>query len=292
MTTPKVPSLNFSNPKSLGGGGSMSARTQRAAGAPGKIQLPLQPASARGAKKSPSDLIAESASGMVRHPESLGTPQIVDFLNLSSYSHQMDSAVSVDLPLFKPTPQVVAFSNYEGLQSYDATLTLRNQDNVARRIQVLPPDSSFFEILPGRGRKKDGGGSARGDKVAPGMEVSYIIRFTPDCETDYSYDLIVITERERFIVPIRASGGSAVLELPDVIEFGPTPVKYQDSKTILVRNIGQKATKFLLQVPPPFSSSIVDGYLEVGGSLQVDIFFRPDRVGSYERELRLQHSDD
>ena len=66
-------------------------------------------------------------------------------------------------------------------------LTLRNQDNVARRVKVYPPDSPFFELLPSR-REATG---VR-DKVAPGMEVTYVVRFKPDARIDYSYDLKVV----------------------------------------------------------------------------------------------------
>ena len=46
----------------------------------------------------------------------------------------------------------------------------------------------------------------QGTKVAPGMEINYIIKFTPEAKIDYSYDLVATTEREKFIIPIRALG--------------------------------------------------------------------------------------
>jgi hypothetical protein len=52
-------------------------------------------------------------------------------------------------------------------------------------------------------------------KVAPGMEITYIVKFFPEAKSDYSYDLMVITEREKFIVPIRAMGCRAILDFPD-----------------------------------------------------------------------------
>ena len=36
------------------------------------------------------------------------------------------------------------------------------------------------------------------------------------------------------------------------------------------------------EVPPPFSTSIQDGYLEVGEIMQVDVVFRPDKAEPYE----------
>jgi len=42
--------------------------------------------------------------------------------------------------------------------------------------------------------------------VAAGIEISYIIKFSPEAKIDYTYDLVVVTEREKFIVPIVAVG--------------------------------------------------------------------------------------
>ncbi|CAJ1447961.1 unnamed protein product [Effrenium voratum] len=217
------------------------------------------------------------------------TPRIVAFQNMGDFTHQVDSVVPVDEPLFQATPPEIRFSDFECLQSLDATLHLRNQDNVARRVKVLQPDSTFFKVLPGKGRKANGEGD---NKVAPGMEVSYIVRFTPDQQVeDYSYDLVVVTERERFIVTIRATGGSAMLDMPTELDFGLSPVKYEALKTIMVRNVGEKPTKFLLKVPPPFSTSIQDGYLEVGETMQVDVVFRPDKAEPYERDMLVVYGD-
>ena len=45
-----------------------------------------------------------------------------------------------------------------------------------------------------------------GSKVAPGMTLCYTIKFIPEAKIDYSYDLLVVTEREKFVVPIKAIG--------------------------------------------------------------------------------------
>ena len=50
-----------------------------------------------------------------------------------------------------------------------------------------------------------------GTKVAPGMETNFIIRFSPEAKADYNYDVVVETEREKFIVPIVAVGKRAMI---------------------------------------------------------------------------------
>ncbi len=54
--------------------------------------------------------------------------------------------------------------------------------------------------------KKDAMGIEWNSKVAPGMEVSFVVRFTPDSMKDYQCDLVCMTEREKFAIPLRAIG--------------------------------------------------------------------------------------
>jgi hydrocephalus-inducing protein len=57
----------------------------------------------------------------------------------------------------------------------------------------------------------------------------------------------VTTEREKFVVPIKCIGSRAILDFPDEINFSMCPVKYLNSKVILIRNIGDKDAKFSLK---------------------------------------------
>jgi hydrocephalus-inducing protein len=64
---------------------------------------------------------------------------------------------------------------------------------------------------------------------------------------DYMHELVCITEREKFIVPVRAIGARAVLDFPDEINFPIGPVKYSNTKTLLIRNIGNREAKFTIK---------------------------------------------
>lgn len=103
-------------------------------------------------------------------------------------------------------------------------------------------------------------------RVAPGMEISYVIKFSPEAKIDYSYDLMVVTEREKFVVPIRAVGCRAMLDFPDSLDFGLVPVKHTAEKPVMVRNIGEKTTKWHIKVPNGFKVNKSEGILEVGQS--------------------------
>jgi hydrocephalus-inducing protein len=74
---------------------------------------------------------------------------------------------------------------------------LRNNDTVARSVEVISPESAVFSIS-----RKPGTNS----KIASGMEAIYTVHFKPDSRKDFQYDLICSTDREKFVVPIRAIG--------------------------------------------------------------------------------------
>ncbi|CAK0877779.1 unnamed protein product, partial [Prorocentrum cordatum] len=246
---------------------------------------------AKTAKRTPSELLSQRRDLALA---SADQPKITGFMDIGKYSNHTESAVPYDRPLFSVMPPVIAFQDFEGLQTYEATVTLRNQDRVARRVKVFEPDSSFFELRPGRGaaqgRRSSSGGS--GDKVAPGMEVSYVVRFKPDAKIDYSYDLVVVTEREKFAVPIRASGGSALLSFPDEIDFGDDcVVGHRSERTVLVRNVGDRSTKFSLRTHPPFSVTVPDGYLAEGAACQVSVCFTPELAEPSAADMHLRYDE-
>lgn len=64
---------------------------------------------------------------------------------------------------------------------------------------MIPPDHPVFQVIPVK-QPKDSG------RVAPGIDVVYRLLFSPTEKQDYEYDLVIQTERERFVVPIRAIG--------------------------------------------------------------------------------------
>ena len=47
------------------------------------------------------------------------------------------------------------------------------------------------------------------------MEVCYVVTFKPQEVRAYAAELVVVTEREKFIVPVGALGHRAALDFPD-----------------------------------------------------------------------------
>ena len=46
---------------------------------------------------------------------------------------------------------------------------------------------------------------------------------------DYKQELVFVTEREKFVVPVRAIGARALLDFPDDVTFSSAPVKVRGS---------------------------------------------------------------
>ena len=166
-------------------------------------------------------------------------------------------------------------------------LKFRNKDKVARSVKIVPPDSKLFQVMPckkssmTKSTKKSMADEDKSDidnmsqRVAPGMEVSFIVKFSPEAKSDYSYDLNVLTEREKFVVPIRAVGCRAMIDFPDVLDFGQVPVKHNTEKPVMIRNVGEKTTKWKIRVPQGFKLSKNEGILQVGESEQLIFEFIP-----------------
>lgn len=143
---------------------------------------------------------------------------------------------------------------------------------VSEYFKLVPPavnaltDKSIKE-------KSDRDSVNSGLRVAPGMEVVYTMEFLPDQQTDYAHEVTVTTEREKFVIPVTATGSRALLDLPDRVEFGDTPVRYETSKTLLVRNLGEREGRFVLRCTPSdiFSASPTEASLDIQQCSQVRV---------------------
>ncbi|XP_069757040.1 hydrocephalus-inducing protein homolog [Narcine bancroftii] len=205
-------------------------------------------------------------------------PPVIELLDMTDTTLQKCSSVDVDQPLFQPFPSEIVFQNYKPCEEYEVPLSLHNYDWVPRMVKVIQEDSPYFRIICP---------NDVGRKVAPGMVTTFKIVFIPQENKDYIHELICITEREKFLVPIKAIGARAILDFPDQINFSVCPVKYNSQKTLLVRNIGKRAAKFILQTKTPFYVGPINGNLDIGESMQVTIEFIPQYIGDHREDLMI-----
>ncbi|KAL0040642.1 hypothetical protein WJX79_000331 [Trebouxia sp. C0005] len=235
-----------------------------------------------GAKKSPSQLVDELTNAPKYIEGWRPKPSVVQLLNIAEYSHQVDTSVGLDEPLFQPFPPCVTFHNPEAYKAHEAVLYLRNNDKVARRVKVLQPDSPLLNVR----RVK---GSAVEDKIASGMEVAYSITYTPEDTEQFHYDLVICTEREKFLVPCTVAGSKAALDFPDRLQFPMTPAKCSASQTCLVTNVGAIDADFTLTAYPPFRVEPARAQLASGDTMQCSIHFTPQSTGSHTGDLEIQY---
>ncbi|KAM9191706.1 LOW QUALITY PROTEIN: hydrocephalus-inducing protein homolog [Dugong dugon] len=203
-------------------------------------------------------------------------PQIIELLDMGETTHQKFSGIDVDQALFQPFPSEIIFQNYTPCEVYEVPLILRNNDKIPRMVKVVEESSPYFKVIS----PKD-----IGHKVAPGVPSTFRIVFTPEENKDYAHLLTCVTEREKFIVPIKARGARAILDFPDKLNFSTCPVKYNTQKILLVRNIGNKDAVFHLKTHRPFSVEPSDGTLNVGETMQLEVEFEPQTVGNHSGRL-------
>uniref|UniRef100_A0A663MY75 HYDIN/VesB/CFA65-like Ig-like domain-containing protein n=1 Tax=Athene cunicularia TaxID=194338 RepID=A0A663MY75_ATHCN len=207
-------------------------------------------------------------------------PRITQLLDMGETSHHKFSAVDLEQSLLQPFPSEVVFQNYVPFEVYEVPLTLRNTDKVPRLVKVVLEPSPYFKLT------SPGGVCC---KVAPGMCSTFCILFTPEENKDYFYQLTCITEREKFIVPIRAIGARAILDFPDQLDFSVCPVKYSSQKTLLVRNIGNREAHYRISTESPFSVEPSIRTLGIGDAVQVTVEFHPLKTGDHSSSLVVHY---
>ncbi|CAM9551896.1 unnamed protein product [Chrysoparadoxa australica] len=240
----------------------------------------------------PSDLLLDVTVATVNEPKGdvCETPRIVEFLSLEDNSLAVKSTVPIDEPLFQPHPSRVYFEGYEAFGSYSRTVYFRNNDSVNRRIRVLPLDSANFSVSGARA--PDAKGELKDSKIAPGMELCVVVTFRPKQVGRYSTDLVVVTEREKFVVPIVATGHRAALDLPDRVAFPSTAVKSSQARTLVVRNIGSCEAKTAFSCTNKvFSVSPSSALVPVGQTLLLEVSFTPQRSQDYVGQLIVSYAD-
>ncbi|XP_021488188.2 hydrocephalus-inducing protein homolog [Meriones unguiculatus] len=207
-------------------------------------------------------------------------PQIIELLDMGETTHQKYSGVDLDQALFQPFPSEIIFQNYAPCEVYEVPLALRNNDKIPRMVKVVEESSPYFKVIS----PKD-----IGHKVAPGVPTVFRVLFIPEENKDYAHMLTCITEREKFVVPIKARGARAILDFPDELNFSTCPVKYITQKILLVRNIGNKDSVFRLKTQRPFSIEPTVAILNVGESMQLEVDYEPQTVGDHSEKLIVDY---
>jgi hydrocephalus-inducing protein len=240
------------------------------------------------ATMSPSTLAMSVRKPLQVSRKTAPVPEMIEFLDIRS-SAQPNSYVSIDEPIFQPLVSSLMFDDYEPFRTYTKKLWFRNNDNVARRLKILPSDSPYFSVSVPKTAQK---GTRKDGTVAAGMELCFNITFKPQQKRPYNYRLICVTEREKFVVPVMATGLVACLNFQDQYDFGDVPCKSKSKQTFTVHNTGTAPAQFSLSTSAPFTIHCKDSFLPVNGSTQVDLEFHPQTSRDYSGNLVISYRDD
>ncbi|GBG33770.1 Hydrocephalus-inducing protein-like [Hondaea fermentalgiana] len=206
-------------------------------------------------------------------------PEIVEFIKDPNAE---GCTVPLDEPIFQPYPLHMQFKDYTEYGVYRQTLYFRNNDSVPRRMRVEALDGPNFSVRPN---------PRANDRIAPGMEVSFEVTFKPHGKRDYREKLVCVTEREKFLVEISALGPWACMDFPDEIGFGTCPVNHENERTFLVRNIGERDTRFALRATEPFDVRPRAGFLAMHESVQVTVTFNSDYCAEFDGEMEVAYEN-
>lgn len=111
-------------------------------------------------------------------------PKIIELLDIGTTSLRKETSVDIDQALFQPFPSEVVFQQFEPHRTYEFPLLLRNLDKVARNVKVTSEESPYFSVACQR---------PAGSKVAPGMEITYTVMFTPDQKKVHTQSIRIYT---------------------------------------------------------------------------------------------------
>ena len=214
---------------------------------------------------------------------------LIDLIDMAQHTCQISSTVPVGEPIFQAYPQIIKFNNFKAYTTIPQQIYFRNNDSVPRRIKLSYPDSPYFEISGMQSAVK--GKELKDSKVAAGMEVSFVITFKPQEVKDYVIDLVVCTEREKFVVPVRAYGDRPLLNMTDAVNFGTVPVKSSNIKPIIVQNLGSLGTSFKLTTDSTeFKVFPNTAYIEAGGNTTIDVEFSPSKNIKFSTDMKVEYS--
>eukprot|EP00667_Euglena_gracilis_P000172 EG_transcript_172 len=233
---------------------------------------------------------------------------------------QLEAVCGADGPqLLSAEPPVLLFTAYRPGGVYEQVIKVRNVSGLSRRCRVMPPRTPFFSVSLERSHCGRSLELQRNSKlirsqtpeesepnasglIAPGMAVSYVVRFSPDALCGYVDRLLVCCEWSSFEVPLQARRPPPALSLPPELQCGPCALHGETTLEIRVVNSGGEAAFSFsdeaerAQMDTAPEQPLVVGPFEIvprrfglrtGESQLVRCTFRPMAEALYEAEVFL-----
>lgn len=162
-------------------------------------------------------------------------------------ANRLSESVSSGTTCFAIAPKPpIRFTSYDGGESYEQTVYVRNTSALSRSARILPPGTMHFSLISVTFPMDR-------NLVAPGMHIEIRLRFTPDSRADYHDTLTVQYETKQgaagsgtLVVPLVASRERPKLTLPLVVQAQHTLVGGRSVTFIQCKNLGGNTQCWLL----------------------------------------------
>ncbi|KAG8344280.1 Hydin [Trypanosoma vivax] len=192
------------------------------------------------------------------------------------------AATSIRLPrrmAFEVVPQEIVIRDFKVHETYEVNVTLKNTSKETQFVRVKQPPSRFITVKLARH-------NADTTKVAMGLSVTYTICFKAEEDRDYKCDIVVITNREEFTIPLRAVANRGCLEFPDNFTVSPSPVKGSAATTLFIRNPGKSPCQWRAECSGPFAIEPSSGVVPPQGTISpVSVIFAPTQLQMYSSSI-------
>ena len=215
---------------------------------------------------------------------------------------------------FSIEPQEVVFKDYQSGSIYQIDLKILNRTQLLTSFKYIPPMTEFFTIKNVIYPKKDS------SLIAPGMYAKMQILFYAQTMDNFEDEIIILTEKIAFKVPLRAIRDKPAIILKNPLDCGKCLVGDKIEKHFLCKNNGGDAHfKFYIEgqekngekndpgvnqedligalqnnsvsnellVVPPFTVFPQEFYLYKGMSQNISVTFCPIDEGIVEKKLIL-----
>ena len=215
---------------------------------------------------------------------------------------------------FSIEPQEVIFKDYQSGSIYQIDLKILNRTQLLTSFKYIPPVTEYFTIKNVIYPKKDS------SLIAPGMFAKMQILFYAKTMDNFEDEIIILTEKIAFKVPLRAIRDKPAIILKNPLDCGKCLVGDKIERHFLCKNNGGDAHfKFYLEgeekkeeknysglsqeeiigalqnnsvsnellVIPPFTIFPQEFYLYKGMSQNISVTFCPVDEGVVEKKLFL-----
>ena len=143
---------------------------------------------------------------------------------------------------FSIEPKEVIFKDYQSGSIYQIDLKILNRTQLLTSFKYIPPVTEFFTIKSVIYPKKDS------SLIAPGMYAKMQILFYAQTMDNFEDEIIILTEKIAFKVPIRAIRDKPAIILKNPLDCGKCLVGDKIEKHFICKNNGGDAHfKFYLE---------------------------------------------